>query len=246
MPAPFSTWQVELDLFRGPLYALLDLIERRELPVTRISLVEVTDQFLALVRNSPALDLDLTADFLHIAARLLLLKSMALLPRAGEDEPREERNEDEELEARLLLYRRFRDAARLLAARRESAGRMFGHVAPVGAPAFRPRRVEIDPLRLRRAALRAIERNAAVERARAAAPGPLVPFAEVLHNVMQILRARRQARFRDLAAGADDMIVAITMFLAVLELVRRRRLAMCQDAAFGPIGLTLLEETTRE
>src|ERR687885_649956 len=99
MAVASASWQVELDLFRGPLHTLLDLIERRELPVTRISLVQVADQFLALVHRSTALDLDLTAEFLHVAARLLWLKSLALLPHA-DDEPRDEEDAEEDLEAR--------------------------------------------------------------------------------------------------------------------------------------------------
>ena len=230
MAVASASWQVELDLFRGPLPTLLDLIERRELPVTRISLVQVADQFLALVHRSAALDLDLTAEFLHVAARLLWLKSLALLPHADE-EPREEEDAEEDLEARLLA-----------AARHEAGTRMFGRVAPAEVPVVRPARVEVDPPRLRRAAQRAMERAAAHRQARAAAPSPLIPFTEVLHAVLARLRARRHTRFRDLVAEADDLIVAITMFLAVLELVHRRRLSMRQQEAFGAIEL-LVEES---
>jgi segregation and condensation protein A len=242
-----AAWQVELDLFRGPLHTLLDLIERRELPVTRISLVQVADQFLALVHRSAALDLDLTAEFLHVAARLLWLKSLALLPHA-EDEPRDEHEAEaeEDLEARLLAYRRFRDAAHLLAARQEAGMRMFGCAARADVPVVGPARVEVDPRRLRRAAQRAMERAAAQQHARAAAPSPLIPFTEVLHAVVARLRTRRHTRFRDLVAEAEDLIVAITMFLAVLELVRRRRLSMRQQEAFGAIELIVEESPDAE
>lgn len=234
-----STWQVELDLFRGPLHTLLDLIERRELPITRVSLVEVSDQFLALVRGSPTIDLDLTAEFLHVAARLLLLKSLALLPRTEDDEPRDGEDDEDDLEARLLLYRRYRDAARLLAQRQEAGLRMVGRRAPSEAPTLRTPPVAIEALRLRRAALRGLERVTAVEQARAAAPSPLVPFSEILRVVVAHLRGRRQTRFRDLAAEAGDVIAAITMFLAVLELVRQRRLILHQETTFGPIDLSI-------
>src|SRR5579885_3407731 len=127
MPSP--ALQVELDLFRGPLHTLLDLIERRELPVTRVSLVEVADQFLAVVRDAPSLDLDLTAEFLYVATRLLLLKSQALLPQTPSDETREAGDDEDDLEERLLTYRRFRDAARLLAERQEAGLRSSGHPA---------------------------------------------------------------------------------------------------------------------
>jgi segregation and condensation protein A len=232
-----SPLQVELDLFRGPLHTLLDLIERRELPVTRVSLVEVADQYLALVRGSATLDLDLTAEFLHVAARLLLLKSLALLPHVAAEEPREDGADEDDLEARLLAYRRFRDAARALAARQDAGIRMFPRVVSGQAPVALPTRFAVEPARLRRAALRALERRKSQERARAAAPSPLIPFTEVLHLVAERLRLRRQARFRDLVSEAGDVIVAITMFLAVLELVRQRRLSLHQHETFGPIEL---------
>jgi len=159
MPASSAALRVELDLFRGPLHTLLELIERHELPVTRVSLVAVTDQFLALVQAAPVLDLDLTAEFLHVAARLLLLKSQALLPRATDEEPRDEDNVDAEadLEERLLLYRRFRDVAGALAARQEAGLRLFGRVVPPQAAphAALDAPVRLDPRRLRRVAARA-------------------------------------------------------------------------------------------
>jgi segregation and condensation protein A len=235
MAVASASWQVEFDLFRGPLHTLLDLIERRELPVTRISLVQVADQFLALVQRSPALDLDLVAEFLHVAARLLWLKSLALLPHADAEPPPQEVEDD--LQARLLTYRRFRDAARLLAARQDASARMFGRPAPIDVPVVRPVHLEVEPLRVRRAARRALERAAARRQATSAAPSPLIPFTEVLHAVAERLRGRRHIRFRDLVAEADDLIVAITMFLAVLELVRQRRLALRQQEAFGAIEL---------
>lgn len=240
--APTSSLQVELDLFQGPLYTLLDLIERRELPVTRVSLVAVADQYLALVHSSPALDLDLTAEFLHVAVRLLLLKSLALLPRTVEDEPREEGDEEADLAARLLLYRRYRDGARLLAARQEAGLCAFGRVAPgdarvqvSSAPGLPPS--SLDPRRLRRAAQRMLARSTERERATAAAPNPQVPFAQVLHAVVARLRGRDRATFHDIAGEAADTVTAITMFLAILELVRRQRLLMRQQSRFGPIVL---------
>lgn len=232
-----ASWEVDLDLFRGPLHTLLDLIERRELPVTGISLVQVADQYLALVRDAPVLDLDLTAEFLHVAARLLLLKSQALLPREADNEPRDESGDEDDLEARLLAYRRFRDAARLLAQRQEAGGRMFGRAIVAEARLPAPARVAVEPLRLRRAALRVMERVAAAERARDAAPSPLVPFQQVLQMVIERLRGRRHTRFHDLVGEAGDVIMAITMFLAVLELARRRGISLRQQGTFGPIEL---------
>jgi segregation and condensation protein A len=236
--------QVELDLYRGPLHTLLDLIERRELPVTRVSLVEVADQFLAVVRDAPSLDLDLTAEFLYVATRLLLLKSQALLPQAPSDEPRDGSDGEDDLEERLLTYRRFRDAARLLADRQEAGLRSFGHPASsVAVPIPPPGMVELDGRRLRRLAQRTLTRLRDRELAATAAPGPLVPFSEILNMVLAHLRTRPRTSFRALTTEATDIIATVTMFLAVLELVRRRHLTMRQEGTFGPIELVVESDT---
>ncbi len=244
-PTLTSPLHVELDLFQGPLHTLLQLIERHELPVSRVSLVAVTDQYLALVHASPTLDLNLTAEFLHVAARLLLLKSLAVLPRATEDEPREE---EEDLEARLLVYRRFRDGARLLMDRQEQGLRMFGRSAPAETRTLAPVSSglvagSLDPRRLRRAARRMLARATERDVAVAAAPGPLISFAQVLQAVVGRLRGRERATFHDVAVDAGDTVTAITMFLVILELVRRQRLLMQQHGQFGPI---ILEHVTLE
>jgi len=244
-PTHTSPLHVELDLFQGPLHTLLQLIERHELPVSRVSLVAVTDQYLALVHASPTLDLNLTAEFLHVAARLLLLKSLAVLPRATEDEPREE---EEDLEARLLVYRRFRDGARLLMDRQEQGLRMFGRSAPAETRTLAPVSSglvagSLDPRRLRRAARRMLARATERDVAVAAAPGPLISFAQVLQAVVGRLRGRERATFHDVAVDAGDTVTAITMFLVILELVRRQRLLMQQHGQFGPI---ILEHVTLE
>jgi segregation and condensation protein A len=246
-PTLTSPLHVELDLFQGPLHTLLQLIERHELPVSRVSLVAVTDQYLALVHASPTLDLNLTAEFLHVAARLLLLKSLAVLPRATEDEPREE-DEEEDLEARLLVYRRFRDGARLLMDRQEQGLRMFGRSAPAETRTLAavPSGIvagSLDPRRLRRAARRMLARATERDVAVAAAPGPLISFAQVLQAVVGRLRGRERATFHDVAVDAGDTVTAITMFLVILELVRRQRLLMQQHGQFGPI---ILEHVTLE
>lgn len=260
-----SAFHVELDLFRGPLHTLLSLIEKRELSIARVSLVEVADQYLAIVRDSGSLDLDTAAEFLYVASRLLLLKSQALLPRPQRDDTPDDVVDEDDLEMRLLMYRRYRDAAQALAARQDAGMRLFGRTRAMATTATmlsapgltaddvpegsvlpsgerrlsipRPP-IAIDPRRLLRAARRAHARVAARDEAAAGAPSPLISFAAVLSRVVETLRGRRSAEWRDVVGETDDAITAITMFLAVLELVRRQRLTLRQDQPFGPIELT--------
>ena len=80
-------FQLTLPIFEGPLDLLLHLIEREELDVTNIALLAVTDQYMQYLHSGEHLNLAAMADFIQIGARLLLLKSRALLPRLDADDP---------------------------------------------------------------------------------------------------------------------------------------------------------------
>src|SRR5512143_2951529 len=98
--------------FCGPLAMLLELIEKRRLPIAQVSLAEVADQYLTRIRTLVGMNADVLADFLVIGAKLLLIKSRALLP----SPPREDEKDNvaADLEQRLLEYRIFREAAERL------------------------------------------------------------------------------------------------------------------------------------
>src|SRR5919201_5880913 len=122
---PPTAVQLELHLesFDGPLELLLLLIEQRRLPITKISLAQVADQYLAQVHAQPSLNPELLADFLVIGGKLLLLKSRALLLTEEADPEVEEVASD--LEERLATYRVFRAAAELLRELEQRGERMY-------------------------------------------------------------------------------------------------------------------------
>src|SRR5436190_2091951 len=98
--------------FQGPLEALLNLIEDRKMPISEVSLSEVTDAYLSYVEKLPELPLAETSQFILVASTLLLIKSRTLLPLM--DLTEEERGSVEELERRLARYAIYRKAAKLL------------------------------------------------------------------------------------------------------------------------------------
>src|SRR5262245_45766597 len=97
LQTPDTGIQLTLPYFEGPLDLLLHLIEREELDITSVALVTVADQYMKMIRESEQLNVDALADFVWIGARLLLIKSRALLPRppAFDGEPEEEDPADE-------------------------------------------------------------------------------------------------------------------------------------------------------
>jgi Segregation and condensation protein ScpA len=124
-----SAYTVQLPVFEGPLDLLLHLIERAELDITRVALAQVTDQFLGYLAAMQERHMDEVVSFLVIAARLLQIKSEALLPRppqreAGEEDP------GEELARQLRLYKAFKKSAEFLQQRESLGLRSYLRLAP--------------------------------------------------------------------------------------------------------------------
>jgi segregation and condensation protein A len=121
-----STFQYRFELpgysFHGPLDLLLQLIEKRELPITEISLARIADEYVRYIGQLEEVNPAELADFLVIAARLLLIKSNALLPAPPSRNQEAEQEEDsaEELLAQLREYKRMKEAAEELRRRQEA------------------------------------------------------------------------------------------------------------------------------
>lgn len=226
--------------FEGPLDLLLNLVERRRLPIAELSLVAVADQYLAQVRALSRIDPDLLSEFLSMAARLLLLKSRSLLP-AIEPPPPEADDETDgaELVRRLEAYSAFRQLAESLGQWDAAGLSSFGHGA---------HRLDLPP---KTAALQVIAPELlltlylAVERRRhptteqAETSRPRASVAERLFLLRERLTAEKRINWQAVCGTTVDEIVAT--LLAVLELVRRGELEIVQLALFGPITLQAAE-----
>lgn len=139
-----STFQYQLNLpgysFHGPLDLLLQLIEKRELPITEIALARIADEYVRHIEQLDEVNPAELADFLVVAARLLLIKSNALLPAppSRNAEAEEEGNTAEELMAQLREYKRIKEAAENLRQRQEA-----------GLHSYASRRIGLSELNLR-------------------------------------------------------------------------------------------------
>ncbi|MEJ5221627.1 MAG: segregation/condensation protein A, partial [Tepidiforma sp.] len=118
--------EISLPIFQGPLDLLLHLIEKDDLDITAVSLVAVTDQYLAAIHTGEGFDPSALAEFVAIGARLIYLKSRALLPRPqGEEAPSlEDDDVGQELVELLREYRRFLQVVDLLEARQDAGLRI--------------------------------------------------------------------------------------------------------------------------
>jgi len=230
------SFKVELDVFSGPLELLLHLIESRELDVLTVPLATVADAYVEHLATH-VVPPEQLADFVAVAARLILLKSRRLLPgeaaplaAADTDEP-----DEEELRRRLIEYRVLRDAGRQLGTR------------DLVSPVFRREPRESDLPEVPSPPLSATL-LADVLDALAAIPEPEPPPPEVVLREVTIamqITVLRAALARAGDAGRivlQDLLVTcgsrteVTVtVLATLELVRRRQITIQQDDLFGPI-----------
>lgn len=230
-------YQLRLPSFEGPFDVLLRLVERSQLAITDISLIAVTDQFLAHVSSLDNDAPNVIAEFTTVGARLVLLKSRSLLPRPPEVDEAEPASG---LARELIEYRAVKAAATELAERdRQGIGAFARAMGNVQVPrAITPPRLANHEANTLARALR--RRFTALPSPRALlTTRPVVSLREMLERVLHAVGGpgQGQASFHELARSCQDRHELRTAFFAVLVLIRRRVVDAEQDQLFGDITL---------
>lgn len=246
--SPF--FEVKLDLFDGPLDLLLHLVKKRELPIEKLSLAAIAEQYLACISNSPFLDLEAAGEYLVIATVLLSIKSSILLNEPAELIPDAEGNlvdPHEELLERLRRLEAIRSAVNEL---REKP--MLGIDVFAGASRLGKIDPEMIPLAqheavlLARALRRVLAKHAVSGTTFKISVDPL-PVFERMKLVVDILRNQGgPVDFEALIAEPASRGVIVSTFAALLELCRRHAIAVKQVDALGAISVELIAENLSE
>jgi len=227
-------YQVKLTVFEGPLDLLLQLIERQELDITRVALAQVADQYLEYIALLPEVDPAILADFLVIAARLLFIKSLALLPKPPVmvEEPQED--DGEALARQLAEYKRFKEAAGFLQGREEAGLHCYIRSAPPPKVGGNLHQGEVSPADLA-AALRSVLARLAQEEPEVVIAPMLFSIEDKIVLIQETLARPGRASFRALLAQATSRVEAIVTFLALLELLKDQQVTAYQERVFGEI-----------
>jgi len=234
-----SQYTIDLPAFAGPLDLLLYLIDHEELDITSISLAQVTEQYLTQIEQLKQNRMDNLIDFLVIGARLVLIKSRALIPQEPTLPGAEDDEEDpaEALIRQLRQYRKFKKAAEWLGKRENQGLRTYLRVAP--------------PIKLEgKLDLSGVSAESLLQAIRG-----VLARAEELEESVSLVRPRqititgqiKRLRYRvrkDSSIKFDDLLshhssrleIAVTL-LAVLELIKRREVTAVQETIFGPIEI---------
>lgn len=245
-PAPPEVFAVDLDVFAGPFEVLLSLIARRKLDITEVALAQVTDEFIAFVKEQEELDLSVTSEFLVVAATLLALKAARLLPKEeSEAEDLELLEERDLLFAKLLQYRAFKEAAQDMANRLDRESRYIPRwvrLEPQFQKLLPELQLEIDASGLAALAARALSRKAPEVDLRHL-HAPLVSVHSQIEYIRTQLPRGEKITFLQLCAGAMTTQTIVSRFLAILELLRAQEIEVTQESPLAPLFISRLEKT---
>jgi segregation and condensation protein A len=242
------TYKVKLEVFEGPLDLLLYLIKKEELDIYDIPIAKITDQYLEYLELMKLLDLNIAGEFLVMAATLMHIKSKMLLPpdQLGEEE-KEEEDPRAELVRRLLEYRKFKEAAEELAHMESHQKHFFARAGTAGA--------KEEPVPIKDEFFEASLFDLITAFTKVLKDIPKDVFHEVIkdeftvsekiHDILHMLVEKPLVLFTYLFRTAKNKMEIITMFLALLELIRLKEVTVRQSAPFTDIEITRNTEAVK-
>ncbi len=240
------TYKVKLEVFEGPLDLLLYLIKKEELDIYDIPVARITDQYLEYLELMQLLDLNIAGEFIVMAATLMHIKSKMLLPK-DPDQEEEALEEDprSELVRKLLEYKKFKEAAGELSHMAAKQKSFFSRLTSERSPA-EPIEVEFFEASL-------FDLITAFTKVMKDIPKEIFhqvtkdefTVSEKIHDIYHMMVERPLLYFTELFKNAKNKIEVITIFLAILELIRMKEIVAMQSAAFGEIEIARNEESIK-
>lgn len=224
-----ETISYKLEQFEGPLDLMLHLISQHKLDILEIEITSIMDQYLEAISRMQQMDMEIASSFLEMASRLVYIKTLSLLPRRQEEQEQLTR----ELTGQLIEYSLCRQIAGLL--KEEYVGdRIFAHP---------PQKLEVDMTykgihrleELMKAYLAAVGRSQrrlppSEEVFRPIVRRHVVSVSSRIAYLLQRLYDRPEIPFSQLFSGMRDRSELVATFLAVLELIKDRRIQVLDDA----------------
>ncbi len=222
--------QIQLQQFSGPLDLLLSLIEDEKMDITTVSLSTVTEQYLKYIDEHEEIPAEELADFLTVAAKLLLLKSKLLLPKFLPEE-----DEEPDLASQLRLYKAFVEASRTVHRLWLSEKRGVFRVEPVRKVEgfVPPENVTVDSLHTRMVQL--LKRLKPLKALPKTTIDKTVSLKEKIHHIRMLLSKDKKVLFHEVLDNTRNKTEVIVGFLALLELVKQRSAILQQDETFSDI-----------
>ena len=231
-----ENFKVRVGEVEGPLELILDLIEKRKLHISDVSLSQVADDFIEYIKSFEEFPIADSADFILVASTLLLIKSKSLLPTLSLTEEEEEGIHD--LETRLKIYKRIKDASL-------NVQNLFGKSIIFSQsqqrkiePIFSPHQ-SMNLLSLAQAIKDIIKSLPKKENVPKAVVRKVISLEETIDNLTKRITQGLKMKFSDFSGSLNktERVNVIVSFLAMLELVKQGIIHVSQEQNFGDINM---------
>jgi segregation and condensation protein A len=240
-------YQIFTEVYEGPLDLLLDLIERAELDITQLALAQVTDQYLEYLLQLTERHAAEVSAFLVIAAKLLQIKSAALLPRPSINPVSGEAVDSGEMLAeQLKLYKRFKEIAQWLNSRDEAGLHSYLRVADTLKIQGKLDLTDVNILDITQAAREVFFLRQDVRPLGEVVSKPRITIREKIHMILDAIKQNGFTTFRSVLSPDRARIEIVVTFLALLELIKTHVVEARQDTRFGDIELQPLADWSEQ
>ena len=230
-----TAYAVKLPAFEGPLDLLLHLIKKNEINIYDIPISLITGQYLKYISLMTSLNLAVAGEFLVMAATLIHIKSKTLLPPSETDEEEDEDDPRADLVMRLLEYQRFKDAAQGFESREHEWREVFYRPASHGTdgPTDEINLVDMSLFDLLEALRGVMERAPTIQGLEIVVDE--LSVQDRMSLILDRLESEESITFTSLFDGDTTRLAMIVTFLALLELIRLKRVRIIQAELFGAI-----------
>lgn len=240
MNLKFSTdqvdqYQINTPVYQGPLDLLLQLIESAELDITTLALAQVTEQYLKHLQSLQDLPPDEISAFLVIAAKLIQIKSEALLPQQASRSDDEE-DIGNELARQLIAYKRYKEIADLLAERKELGYQTFIRLSPAYVEVKENLDLEgFGVNELFHLASNILQKNLVRQSINTVVERPQITIKDKINQISKKFEAADELEFEDLLGETYSRLDVVISFLALLELIKGSYVKVIQEGIFNKI-----------
>lgn len=236
-----TAYAIKTETFEGPMELLIELVEKRKLLINDISLAAVTDEYMQTVSVMQELSLPNTAQFISLAATLLLIKSKSLLPIL--DLTDEEESSIEDLADRLKKYQLYRDAALPIQALFGTQNMYEPEYTPPREPFFSPDEF-CSTAALEEAMYRVLTSLPKNEKKPTVRVKPTISLEDMMLKLQKRIEKQIKTSFSEIRAREPEHKTIIVGFLAILELFKQGNIIVTQNGKFEDIHLELKQTDT--
>lgn len=243
------TLNINIDNFQGPFDLLLHLIKKNEMDIYDIKIHEITSQYMEYLQEMREIDLEITSEFIVIAATLLEIKSKLLLPKAKNEEEEEEKDPREELIFKLLEYKKFKTVANYLKQKHEESGLVFSKKPEI----IDDKRTNdtndilkgITMLELYNLFCKLMNNYDSKINHNNVYLSRISPDEYRVEDKMNYLldgvKSKRTLYFSDIIKNCQDKLEMVVTFMALLELVKIKSIKIYQKSNFNDIFMERIE-----